>query len=193
MTRLLSDLPRPGGPDDFPRANLIPLRRLRAIGERVERAARRGSHAAVEYCLPIRRGVSRVLLKTTRSAAANSTPPNAEAHARRVVRVHTGSLQRPDSKQMKEDIEMRKLTKARPKLPTALLALALSLFTAASARAQYSNDARQTRDTDARQTRDAATAPTGATQKSTDADGAEKQKSQRGAQGAGTGPQSNSS
>jgi len=87
---------------------------------------------------------------------------------------------------------MRKLTKARPKLPTALLALALSLFTAASARAQYSNDARQTRDTDARQTRDAATAPTGATQKSTDADGAEKQKSQRGAQAAGAGQQSNS-
>src|SRR2546423_12028401 len=41
---------------------------------------------------------------------------------RRVVRVHTGSLQRPDSKQMKEETEMRKLMKARPKLPTALLA-----------------------------------------------------------------------
>src|SRR5205085_7170970 len=134
---------------------------------------------------------SLVLLKTTRSAAANSTPPNAEAHARRVVRVHTGSLQRPDSKQMKEDIEMRKLTKARPKLPTALLALALSLFAAASARAQDSNDARQTRDTDARQTRDAATAQTGAPQKSTGADGGEEQKSPRGARAADTGAQAN--
>ena len=83
------------------------------------------------------------------------------------------------------------MTKARPKLPTALLALALSLFAAASARAQDSNDARQTRDTDARQTRDAATAQTGAPQKSADADGAEKQESPRGTQAAGAGQQSN--
>ena len=88
-----------------------------------------------------------------------------------------GPSERPDSKQTENETEVRKLTKARPKLPTAMLALALSLFAAASARAQDSNDARQARD--------AATAQTGAPQKSTDADGAEGQKSQRGAQAAG--------
>ena len=75
------------------------------------------------------------------------------------------------------------MTKARPKLPTALLALALSLFAASSARAQGSNGARQTRD--------AATAQTNAPQKSADADGAENQKSPRGTQAAGAEQQSN--
>ena len=110
---------------------------------------------------------------------------------RRVVRVHMGPSERPDSKQTENETEVRKLTKARPKLPTALLALALSLFAASSARAQDSNDARQARDTDARQTRDAAMAQTGAPRKSTGADGGEEQKSPRGAQTADTGPQSN--
>jgi len=79
---------------------------------------------------------------------------------------------------------MRKLTKARPKLPSALLALALSLFAASATRAQDSNSARQTRD--------AATTRTDAPQKSADADVTENQKSQRGAQAAGAEQQSNS-
>jgi hypothetical protein len=94
--------------------------------------------------------------------------------------MHRGSPQRPDSKQTENETEVRKLTKPCPKLPTALLALVLSLCAASSSRAQDSNGSRQARD--------AATAQTHAPQKS-DAD--ENQKSPRGAQGAGAAQQPN--